>query len=244
MERANKKVAIARAIETRLRYNLGTKSNIDIFDKFKNEPNFTLVFMPFDNSIDGFSHKRNEHYIIVINSNNNNNRNNFTCAHELYHLLYEYNGNDYVPQSNSEEMANIFASYFLVPEDALYLYLQEKGLIKKGKLSLKDIVNIEDYFQVSRNAILIRLKDENLISQSEYDTYSKNVLLGVKRCGGKIENHLEHEKPLKCTQGEYMELAKKLLDSKKISEGKYEEYIIDAFNSNLLYNNSEGDWWQ
>ena len=241
MPNLNKQIAIARAIKARLQFNLGTTSNIDIFEKFKNEKNFTIVFMPFDDSVDGFSHKKKNHYIIVINSNNSNNRNNFTCAHELYHLLYEYNGDEYIMTENSEEMANYFASYFLVPEDALYLYLQEQQLISKSKLTLSDIVNIEDYFKVSRIAILIRLRDEGLISQREFDLYNKNILSSVRRYGGNIENHLDHETPIKCTIGEYNSLAKKLLENNKISNGKYEEYMIDAFNFKDIFGDSEDD---
>lgn len=61
MSNLNKQIAIARAIKARLQFNLGTTSNIDIFEKFKNEKNFTIVFMPFDDSVDGFSHKKKNH---------------------------------------------------------------------------------------------------------------------------------------------------------------------------------------
>ena len=241
MTNKNKQIAIARAVKARLDFNIGTASNIDIFEKFKNEKNFSIVFMPFDKEVDGFSHKRKNHFIIVINSNNCNSRNNFTCAHELYHLLFEYDGDRYVSNENSEEMANVFASYFLVPEDALYLYLQNNGMIRKNRLSLSDIVKIEDYFQVSRLAILIRLKDENLITQGEFDEFNKNVLSSVKRYGGKIKDHIENIVPSKCTIGEYNQMAKQLLECGKISTGKYEQYMIEAFNAREVYGDLEGE---
>lgn len=239
MNNINRQVAKARAIKARLQYGLGTTTNIDIFKKFKNEKNYTIVFMPFEEGIDGFSNRKKNHFIIIINSNNTIGRNNFTCAHELYHLLFEYENDKYVSHADSEEMANVFASYFLIPEDALYLFLQNEGLIGKERLSLEDIVLMEDYFMVSRPAMLIRLKDEGLITQGEFDKYNKNVLSSVKKYGGKINNHISELEPEKYTHGEYNAMAKKLLEENKISNGKYEEYMIDAFNTKEIFGDVE-----
>lgn len=239
MDNASRQLAKARAIKARLQYGLGTTTNIDIFKKFKNEKNYTIVFMPFEDGIDGFSNRKKDHFIIIINSNNTIGRNNFTCAHELYHLLFEYTNDEYIPNANSEEMANVFASYFLIPEDALYLFLQNTGLISKQNLALEDIVCMEDYFMVSRPAMLIRLKDEGLINQGEFDKYNKNVLSSVKKYGGNIDNHVIESTSNKYTHGEYNVMAKKLLEENKISNGKYEEYMIDAFNAKEIFGDVE-----
>ena len=120
----DKILAKSKAVDARKNYNFELSSNIDILNEFHNQKNFTIVYMPFSDKIDGFSCRRKNHFIIVLNSKNNVNRQNFTCAHELYHLLYEYNEKDeYVPTVNSEEIADTFASYFLIPEDALIKFL-------------------------------------------------------------------------------------------------------------------------
>ena len=61
-----------------------------------------------------FESKISSDMLIGINSNMSIGRQNFTLAHELYHLLYEENKNnfvicDYSSESDSEIEANIFA---------------------------------------------------------------------------------------------------------------------------------------
>ena len=231
-----KKIAIAKAIIARKNFGFGTTTSIQILKKIEQEENFTVVYMPFDDGIDGFSSKRKNHYIIVLNSNCNINRRNFTCAHELYHLLFEYDKNDnYIGSSNSEKIANMFASYFLIPEDALYLYLNDSKLITKKRLTIKDIVNIENFFQVSRSAILTRLKDEQLISNEEFEQYSQNVIKSVIKSGNDPKNYIDPKNPEHYTLGEYNLIAKKLLNDEKISRGKYEEIMIDSFNYKEIF---------
>lgn len=235
----NKTLIILQAIKARIKFKLGTNTNIDIFDKLKQNENFTFVFMPFDESIDGFSSRHKDHFIIIINSNKRKSRMNFTCAHELYHLLYEYNDKDeYIGTKETEHAADIFASYFLIPEEALYLYLDKHDLLNKKELNLKDIVNMEDYFQVSRAALLIRLRDAKIINTSEFDKFNKNISISRKKYGS-TSSELSNINGKKYTIGEYNILAKRLLDEHKISLGKYQEYMIDAFNSSNALGISE-----
>lgn len=238
MRQIRKQIAIARAIRARLEYKFDMTSPIDIFGTLQQKENYTFVFIPMDNQIAGFSNRHKDHFIIVINSNDNEGRKNFTCAHELYHLLFEYDeqGN-YIKSTDSETMANVFASYFLVPEDALYIYLGNNKLLEKSKISVNDIVNIEKHFGVSRQAILIRLLDRGLINQEQFDEFSKNVISSVKKAGGDVNRYVNGE-PIKVTQGEYIKIAKQLLESGKISRGKYEEYMIDAFNFSEIFGDS------
>ena len=43
-----------------------------------------------------------------------------------------------------------------------------------------------------------------------------------------------------CTYGKYLNLAKQMLDKELISNGKYEELLLDAFRSDLVYGLEEG----
>lgn len=235
-----KQLAIARAIEARKMFGFGTSSSIEILKKFQQKDNYTLVFMPFNDEIDGFSSKHKNHFIIIINSSCSINRQNFTCAHELYHLLYEYDENEeYMAKPESESMANTFASYFLVPEDALYLFLSRNNIIHKNKLDIEDIILIENYFQVSRHAILVRLKDEDLITHEQFEKFSQNVIKSIVKNGHDPKYHIDPAKPKKYTTGEYIDLAKRLYKENKISRGKYEELLIDSFNSDEIFGSAE-----
>lgn len=223
-------LAKARAVNARGNYKFELSSNIDILNEFHKQKNFTIVYMPFGDKIDGFSCRRKNHYIIVLNSKNNINRQNFTCAHELYHLLYEYNENDeYVPAKNSEELADTFASYFLIPEDALIKYLMKNGIVINRKITLEDIVNVENYFQVSRKAMLNRLRDLGIITAEEQVRYSHDVIKSVRKAGGDISKYTEPINPKIEVVGEMKSLVNKLVDENKISNGKYEEYLFDMF---------------
>ncbi len=234
----NKQLAKARAVQARQKFGFSSESSVNLFEKLQSLENFTIVFMPFEGAIDGFSNKRKNHYIIILNSNRNNNRKNFTCAHELYHLLFEYENDIYKSSKNSEEMANAFASYFLVPSDSLYLFLSEQSMLNKD-ITVEDIVKIENHFKVSRQAILIRMKDEGLITEAECANFSKNVIESVKKNNGNVENYCDFVAPEKKTIGEYERLANELLKQNKITRGKYQEYILDAFNYQSLFGGTE-----
>lgn len=235
MTQAKVQLAIARAIQARQEFGFGTTSPIDIFGALQQEEKYTFVFLPLDGQIAGFSNRHKGHFIIIINSKDNEGRKNFTCAHELYHLLFEYDDNDnYIKSVDSEIMANVFASYFLIPEDALYLFLGTNNLLKKSKITINDIIKVERYFGVSRLAILIRLKDRGLITQEQFEEFSQNVISSVRNAGGDVNKYIDGE-PIKITKGEYIKIAKQLLESGKISRGKYEEYMIDAFNIEEIF---------
>ena len=82
-----------------------------------------------------FESKISSDMLIGINSNMSIGRQNFTLAHELYHLLYEENKNnfvicDYSSESESEIEANIFASYLLIPYEGLKRYAKNMNISK------------------------------------------------------------------------------------------------------------------
>lgn len=237
IKKQDKILAKAMAVDARKNYNFELSSNIKILNEFRNQPNFTIVYMPFSDKIDGFSCKRKNHYIIVLNSRNNINRQNFTCAHELYHLLFEYKEDEYVPTMNSEEMADTFASYFLIPEDALIKFLNDSGVANKRKLTIEDIVKIENYFQVSRQAMLNRLRDFGMITSSEQDKFGFDVIKSVKRLGGNVSNYTEPTNPKIDVVGEMKLLVKKLAEENKISSSKCKEYLFDMFEDEGLEDN-------
>lgn len=221
-----------------IRNTLGIKEHesIDIIKVLEDKNNFTLVFMPLGKDDDGFSNKYKEHFIIIVNSEKPKNRINFTIAHELYHLFYEYNEKDkFAPLQYSEKIADFFASYLLISDEALLFYLKNNNLFEKEKiLTISDIVSLENYFNVSRQAITIRLYEIGKISKQQQENFCQNVLESVKENGGCVERYKGHMLSPKII-GEYNKLAKKLLLDGIISQGKYDEYMIDAFNFHEIF---------
>jgi Zn-dependent peptidase ImmA (M78 family)/transcriptional regulator with XRE-family HTH domain len=103
--------------------------------------------------------------IVALNADRAYTRRPFTMAHELAHALFHYDrevvlcrGNDRRPL---EHFADCFASFFLVPEEALHEYLARAGWRRVG--SPEQIVHLARYFGVSYHAMRRRLTDERLL---------------------------------------------------------------------------------
>ena len=69
-------------------------------------------------------------------------------------------------KSDSEKEADMFASYLLVPYDALQQYAE-----KKNGWELEDVIEAEQFFQISHKAMLLRLFTENYISREKFEEY-------------------------------------------------------------------------
>ena len=149
------------ALRTRRLWNEDGYSPIDIFAIVNGwkDKKITIVRYPLSSRISGMCTKEKDDIVICINSTTSYGRQRFTLAHELYHVLYEegmqrvicdmsMNGN----KSDSEKEADQFASYLLMPYDALLEYEHNKG-----KWDLEKVIDAEQFFQVSHQAMLHRL---------------------------------------------------------------------------------------
>jgi len=82
----------------------------------------------------------------------------FSAAHELGHLLLHldaYNVNESAEDKIQENEANIFASYFLMPEEA---FLSEWNATY-GLTFVERVMKVKSIFQVSYKTVLYRLSD-------------------------------------------------------------------------------------
>ena len=123
---------------------------------------FGLSVIEFDfiDSISGVLKK--DRNVIGVNKKHSKVRQRFTIAHELGHFLlgHDIGKNEDILDDNSEKPihtereANIFASELLMPHDLLV------NEVKKEKIDLKRLASI---FDVSEQAISIRLLNSNLI---------------------------------------------------------------------------------
>lgn len=94
-------------------------------------------------------------------------RQRFTLSHELYHLLIEENTGKPIICNNplrddSEREADKFASYLLMSEEGLSQYCNMNNI---DEWNLSNIISVEQYFQISHQALLIRLLNNELISK-------------------------------------------------------------------------------
>jgi Zn-dependent peptidase ImmA (M78 family) len=232
------------AISLRLKLNESADSSIDIFNTLKNLKNVTLVFHPFSSQISGMCIKAESHFLIAINSSTTIGRQRFTAAHELYHTYLQDGFSSVVCEANlednkkndEEKNADLFASYFLAPVESLQMFI-EKLLNGRKNLELKDILSIEQYFQISRQANLVRLISEGYLSRAEAEHFKKNIIIEALKLGFDISLYKPSSpENSNLTFGSYIFLAQNLLDSGKISNAAFKEYLLQAFRPDLVDN--------
>jgi len=241
----NKYVLAKEASELRRHLGYDEYSRVDVFNLINKIEHLTLVFYPMGGRISGMCLKGSGDVLIAINSSMTHGRQRFSMAHELYHYYYDdmttmicaYNINESSPV---ERNANVFASFFLAPPAALSTSIKD---IKKAgsKLSLADIVKLEQYFGLSRQAMLIRLVDEDELSLEDSTSMRSNIISQALLLG--YDDSLYRPQPeekARMTYGRYIKRAEELLDRGLISDGKYEELLLEAFRPDLVYGFEEG----
>lgn len=218
------------ALRTRRMWNEDGYSPIDVFAIVNGwkDKKITIVRYPMSSRISGMCTKENEDIIICINSTTSYGRQRFTLAHELYHVLYEENMQRVIcdmsmsgDKSNSEKEADQFASYLLMPYDALLEYEHDKA-----KWNLEKVIDAEQFFQISHQAMLHRLVYDNLLSNDVADEYKAiKVSVEAARLGYGKELYFPTAKNKQYfTTGEYIRKVEKMAEEELISEGKEKNF--------------------
>lgn len=233
------------AINLRKQLGLNNFDTIDLLDVVLEKlPDITIIFCPISEKTSGICINRNNIQIICINSTMNLGRQRFTLAHELYHLLVEKKFNLFVCNdderyNDSEKEANSFASFLLMPSQALENFIDLNNI---SKWNLENIIKIEQHFQISHEAMLYRLYQDSKISYHERENFRQ---IGIVRAAKnrKISSKL-YERPSEpkyTVLGKYIDLIEKLDSNNVISSGKRRELLLDAFRGDLVYNFDYGD---
>ncbi|MCL2156816.1 MAG: ImmA/IrrE family metallo-endopeptidase [Methanobrevibacter sp.] len=219
---------------------------IDVFSlTIEKMHNLTVILLPLHEKVSGCSSKVNDDQLILINSQHSKGRQNFTLAHELYHLIYEDNEEWLICGSVkknhfSEKEADNFASSLLMPSGALHEYMKKNHI---EKWTLEDIIFCEQFFQISHIAMLCKLRVEDLITYDDFILYKDNVKKEALKLGFSSELYDPSSESKKhFSFGNYIRLTEKAYENGKISIGKKEELLLDVFRSDIVYNLQEGDF--
>jgi Zn-dependent peptidase ImmA (M78 family) len=97
--------------------------------------------------------------VIVVNSRFSLERRRLTLAHELAHRLIDTHS---LSDKDEEKAANLFAGAFLMPREHL---LREVGK-QRIALGYKELIDIKRLYRVSGAALLMRLRQLGVISES------------------------------------------------------------------------------
>src|SRR6056297_2115538 len=242
MSKINNPLAKTRAIETRNEFGLSNTESINIFEVLKYNAKVSIIKMPIDSGLYGLFLKKGEVQAILINVNTSLGRQYFTAAHEYYHLKYNVNLNG--KQNALEKEADTFASYLLMPREALNFHLK-KRLTKKNKenVDISDCLYLENYFKISHQGLILRLKLDNHINNKKYKELKDiNIIKEARRYGYSIELYTKPKinKDI-VVESEYAELAEEALESDIISESRYNEYLIEGGYGDLVFGDGEDE---
>lgn len=119
--------------------------------------------------------------VIVVNRRDKSlERVRFTIVHELAHLILDLS---VVGDNNKqiEEWCHYFSTCFLLPSNML---LQMIGGGKRSYIAIKELINIKEYYGISIRAIVHRLKQLEVITDSYYQRW---VIYMSKTYGSKDE---------------------------------------------------------
>lgn len=164
---------------------------------------------------------------MLVNSNTNIGRQNFTIAHELYHLYFDENPLPHFCNAgqldDAEKSANIFAGAFLMPRLGLIQQIPEKELLSKN-ISLTTILNLEALFGVSHSALMVRLKELKFIKEKLFDYYM-TLKITVEATHRGFDLALYNSGNEGLVIGDFGAKARELFEKDIISEGHYVELL-------------------
>lgn len=229
-----------------LRKELGedTTSPVDIFSLAHTIPQLTLVFYPMGDHLSGMCIRNDGNPVIAVNSSMSVGRQRFSMAHELFHLYFDENEHSTVCSmkigcgNEIEKVADQFASYFLMPPVALSEAIKKIHPSSVDSLGIKEIVKLEQYFGVSRQAMLYRLIEDNKLTTQQADQFKQGVITSAVNLGydDTLYKPLPENKQYK-TFGFYIQQAEELFEKDLVSTGKYEQLLLTAFRPDIVYGN-------
>lgn len=110
---------------------------------------------------------------ISVNGRNTESRQFFSIAHELFHLitwdlemLNLVDTNSQMHEKN-EQLANAFAAGLLIPQEKIKT--EAAKICADRSISASDVIALAEQFQVSKDAMLYRMLNVNLISKKELE---------------------------------------------------------------------------
>lgn len=193
--------------------------------------NIIAMYKPLSDKAYGLSLKCGDNRFMLINSNSTRGRQHFTIAHELYHLYVEANPKPHIcsgAKTKEEQSADLFASAFLMPKLGIVSNIPTEEL-RSSSVSLATVIKLEQYFSVSRSALLIRLQQLDIITLQCYNQLSATTAKKSAQEYG-YDTALYEKGNENLVIGDFGAIARKLFDDEKISEGNYREFLNQISN--------------
>ena len=129
-----------------------------------------VLLINYGDEIDGLSFlTSNGNPVVVVNSHSKpTERLRFTIIHELAHLLLTFDDNVQVEPKQIEKLCHYFSSCFLIPSKMLIKMI---GGQHRSYINIKELIGIKEYYGISIRAIVHRLTELEVITQSYYQRW-------------------------------------------------------------------------
>lgn len=233
-----------KAFETRKKLGLGNHEPIDIFKILNEVCNVNILFRHFSKDVSGLFLRLPKVNLIAINSGKTLGHQRFTAAHEFYHLEYDTDITHSICRVGQyesgvliERQADYFAASMLTPEEAVRYRLFERTSGVQVKMA--DVVDLEQHFGVSHVSMLVRLRQLGCITSDQFSLLKPDVVSEARRLGYSLELYrpTNSDKVL----SRYAEKARYALERGIISEGRYEEMLMEAGLTDILFGSEEAE---
>lgn len=221
------------ASEFRRRFDLGQADPIQI-DSLLNKLDLLSVFAKMSPSFSGMAARFGNNGFLLINCDLSKGRQIFTICHELYHLFvqkdFEFevitNNKNGEKKNTTEKLADAFASELLMPEKGIQELLLKQNYLEKN-IEIEHIIKLEQYFQVSRQSMVYRLKNLGFISKKE--NLEIKYFTEVKESAEKRRYDISLYEPTKprIVSSDYLEKAQYLYAQEKIGMTDYAQLLND-----------------
>lgn len=147
----------------------------NLTDKLEDN-NFLILEIDFEEKFDGFCEYVQDLAFIILSSKGYE-RNRFTLAHELGHLILNFKVE--LDEKEIEKYCDYFASCLLMPENAIKRELEMGQRKILSNVSLNEILLLAKEYQVSLNAVIMRLSSLNIID----DNKKRNLFIALSKIG-------------------------------------------------------------
>ena len=227
------------ALRLRREWGIDDYAPIDIYSLVLNKiDNLTLVWLDMDRLLSGCSFELDDDALIIINSNHSKGRQNFTLAHELYHLMFDKSNTPFCRLNSDdpiEKKANQFASYFLMPRSALANYYFMNDI---REWTLRDIVKCEQLFQISHKAMMTRLLEDGYLDEATVKSFSSpKVRIKKYAANSGFDLSLYETSPKSRKNyvlGNVIPLVDKLYRNEDISKEYRNDVLLKIFREDLI----------
>lgn len=125
-------------------------------------------------SIDAFSFWKDDIPYIFLNTRKSGERSRFDAAHELAHLVLHRHGD--VKGQDAEREADAFASAFLMPPENVMA-------VKMAFPTFDKIVHLKSLWKVSAMALIVRMRNLNVLSEWQYNSLMRDATAKGYRTG-------------------------------------------------------------